>query len=335
MKKLFLSMVAVLMSATSVFSQNTLVATLTHGESINMYYGTYALRDAMNAAVSGDVINLSGGSFQAVNITKAVTLRGAGIDNANPTYILGDYTINIDSVDSSRLLMEGLRNTGTIGMAGTFNSPYFVKSIFYSFDYDSSATIKNALFTNCRITKQYSIRGWSSTQFVNSFISGFGNVTDNSSATFANCIILPNLEGNFPGDIGFSSLVNCIIYLERYLGYGDVRLPSSTTATSCVSIGYGTLFGNNPANTGNKQATFAEIFEDFEGTYSDDELFELTDEARTKFLGTDGTEVGLYGGLMPYNTTPSYPQIKKMNVAKKSTADGKLSVEIEVNAVQE
>ena len=42
----------------------------------------------------------------------------------------------------------------------------------------------------------------------------------------------------------------------------------------------------------------------------------------------------MYGGVLPYNSTPSYPQITKMNVANKTTADGKLSVEIEVSAAE-
>ena len=48
--------------------------------------------------------------------------------------------------------------------------------------------------------------------------------------------------------------------------------------------------------------------------------------------GTDGTEVGIYGGSLPYDPTPTNPQITKFNVAAKSTADGKLSVDIEVNS---
>ena len=50
--------------------------------------------------------------------------------------------------------------------------------------------------------------------------------------------------------------------------------------------------------------------------------------------GIDGTPVGKFGGMIPYNMTPSYPQITKMNVAAKTTADGKLSVEIGVSAAQ-
>lgn len=65
-----------------------------------------------------------------------------------------------------------------------------------------------------------------------------------------------------------------------------------------------------------------------------DPLKDLTDEAKAQYKGSDGTQVGMYGGTLPFNTTPSYPQITKMNVAKKTTADGKLSVEIEVSAAQ-
>ena len=82
-------------------------------------------------------------------------------------------------------------------------------------------------------------------------------------------------------------------------------------------------------------ATFEEVFKSYRaGDYTEGETYELTDEAKAKFLGTDGTEVGMYGGVLPYTSTPSYPQITKMNVANKTTADGKLSVEIEVSAAE-
>lgn len=63
-------------------------------------------------------------------------------------------------------------------------------------------------------------------------------------------------------------------------------------------------------------------------------MLELTDEAKTTYLGMDGKEVGLYGGNLPYDENPSNPQITKCNVAAKSTADGKLSVDIEVKGAE-
>lgn len=66
----------------------------------------------------------------------------------------------------------------------------------------------------------------------------------------------------------------------------------------------------------------------------DSETFQLTEAAKTQYLGMDGTEVGIYGGSLPFDPVPSNPQITKCNVAAKSTADGKLSVDIEVKAAE-
>lgn len=344
MKKLFLSLVTATMAVTATFAQNTLVATLSHGEDISMFYGTYALRDAMNAAQSGDVINLSGGAFQAVNITKGITLRGTGIDDAAPTYISGNFTISVPTDDANRLSFEGIRSTGTITMSGTFNSPYFVKSQFYAFDYNSNTapTIKNAMFANCKITNKFYLNGSSTVQFINSYVASFQNYSGTTAAaSFVNCVIIPRTSSGetyssdynyHPDYISSSQLLNCIIY-ARVINQ-QYQLPSSTIATNCVSIGFNNLFGAQAANKGNKTATFGALFKDFTGAYSNSQTFELTDEAKTTYLGTDGTQVGLYGGVLPYDSTPSYPQITKMNVANKTTADGKLSVEIEVSAAE-
>ena len=62
--------------------------------------------------------------------------------------------------------------------------------------------------------------------------------------------------------------------------------------------------------------------------------FELTETAVATYLGNDGTQVGIYGGNLPYDENPTIPQITKCNVASKSTADGKLSVDIEVKAAE-
>lgn len=344
MKKLFLSLVA-LMSATMSFAQYSLVATLSHGETVSMFYGTYALRDAMNAAASGDVINLSGGAFNAVNITKAVTLRGTGIDDTTPTYITGNFTINIPTSDTNRLSMEGIRCTDDISMKGTFNSPYFVKSQFKSFDYstgNAAANIMNAMFANCKITNNYSMGNTSSVQFINSYVAGFHNYSENiATASFINCVILPwgdeNPNGEYPEDITSSQLLNCIIYQNGSNSNWDYPLPSSTVATNCVSIGYTGFFNDLVVSTNNKEVNwneFAKVFKNFTGNYSDSQTFELAESAKTAYLSTDGTQVGMYGGVLPYDSTPSFPQITKMNVAKKTTADGKLSVEIEVSAAE-
>ena len=50
------------------------------------------------------------------------------------------------------------------------------------------------------------------------------------------------------------------------------------------------------------------------------------------YIGTDGTPVGIYGGLYPFTKTPSNPQIISKEIDVKSTLDGKLKVSIKVEA---
>ncbi|MBO7069630.1 MAG: hypothetical protein J6W52_13305 [Bacteroidaceae bacterium] len=128
MKKLFLSLVA-LTIATMSYAQSNLVATLTHGDELIMFYGAYTLRDAHNAAENGDIINLSSGTFQAVDITKALTIRGAGADGDNITYIVNGFSINIPTDITKRLSFEGVRLSNTTTVKGTLTNPTFLKTI--------------------------------------------------------------------------------------------------------------------------------------------------------------------------------------------------------------
>lgn len=306
------------MIATVSFGQDLMVATLTHGDQISMFYGIYAYQNAMKAAVDGDVINLSGGAFESTNITKAVSIRGTGIDDSNPTYLRGSFNIEIQN-STNRLTIEGVRINNEITAKGQLNNAYFVKD--YVNRFSTSGTVKNATFVNCDVSSLYIQSANSTLQCINSVINVYSNSSHytTSSATFINCVLT---YGPFYQLYNSSVFMNCIFHNTSTSSIQ--YLPSSATAINCVATAniFGNVIGKN-----NKTADKS-IFID-SNAHND-----LTDAAKAKYLGTDGTPVGMYGGMLPYNTTPSYPQITKMNVANKTTADGKLSVEIEVSAAQ-
>lgn len=323
MKKFFVYLMAVVAMAVcsvSAFAQNTLVATLTHGDEIRMFYGTNALQQACSAATHGDVINLSGGKFQSTKITKAVAVRGTGIHDANPTCIVNDFDVEIPANVTEKLSFEGCRITNTITIKGTLSNAYFLKN-YLKFVYVSpsgNATMDNGMFVNCNI---YEMRlyGQSTAQIINSHVEQFWN--EGKLASFANCVI------NFLGSASRcnrSQFVSCIFYnVDRYTTF-----PATSTAMNCVDVsGYKNAFDNMSLKE-NCSYAGKDIFQE-SNVWND-----LTDEAKAKYLGIDGTPVGKFGGMIPYNMTPSYPQITKMNVAAKTTADGKLSVEIGVSAAQ-
>lgn len=321
MKKFFVYLMAVVAMAVcsvSAFAQNTLVATLTHGDEVSMFYGTNALQQACSAATHGDVINLSGGKFQSTKITKAVAVRGTGIHDANPTYIVNAFDVEIPANVTEKLSFEGCRITSTMTIKGTLSNAYFLKNSLAGVSvFSSNGKMDNGMFVNCDVYGM-SLYGQSTAQIINSYVEQFSN--SGKLASFVNCVINTN---------GYAYLykccqfVNCIMY-----GMSGGCFPSTCSAMNCVDVsGYKNAL-NNISLKENCSYAGMDIFQG-SNVWKD-----LTDEAKAKYLGIDGTPVGKFGGMIPYDMTPSYPQITKMNVAAKTTADGKLSVEIGVSAAQ-
>lgn len=333
MKKILLSFVAFVF-ATVCWGQQQLVATLTHGEEISMFYGGYAYRDAMAAAVDGDVINLSGGGFQACTINKAVSIRGAGVLAEMPTFIINDFDINVPAESTDRLSIEGVKFSNTINIKGTLTNAYFMKNYIRSVYGAASANIKNINFVNCQVYC-YDVNQSNLTvscQFINCYVNDIRN-EENSKATaaYVNCVIRP--YDDYHADyIAYSNLINCLLVNKFSNTYQS--LPASSSATNCLAVSNSNqnynqnAFSNVAASVNNRYTNDFTIFTD------SDYMKDLTDEAKAKYLGSDGTPVGMFGGPLPFSFTPTYPQITKMNVASKTTADGKLSVDIEVSAVQ-
>lgn len=353
MKKLLLTFVA-LVCATVSYAQGSLLATLSHDGQISAYYGASALKAALEAATDGDVITLSSGQFNAVNITKAITLRGAGMsvstDSINPhesTIIQGDYTINLADSLAGRIVMEGLYMNGTVTYSGVLKNAQFLKCRFSDLNH-SSGKITNTAFIHCRFADYCAIASNSNAYFINCVVNRLIQNSSTSNVEMDNCFVhfqcYYNTDAYRPDACVNTYFKNCVLaYHTDYSGTSYNTLPTSCTAYNCVGIGKSNdIFSNiaykNNTNTwvGGSVASIFKTYTDYQSMsiISDSETFELTDEAKTKYLGTDGTQIGLYGGNLIYNENPTTPQITKCNVAAKSTADGKLSVDIEVKAAE-
>ncbi|MDL2313234.1 hypothetical protein LJC68_10210, partial [Bacteroidales bacterium OttesenSCG-928-B11] len=60
-------------------------------------------------------------------------------------------------------------------------------------------------------------------------------------------------------------------------------------------------------------------------------------QSPASYLGTDGTQVGIYGGVYPYKegAVPSNPHISSKVIAPQTNSSGELQIEINVNAQDE
>lgn len=355
MKKYFVTLfLSVFCFVVQVSAQSSVIATLFHDGDIKTFYGTGALRSAHAAAVHGDVITLSSGSFTATDITKAVTLRGAGMEYdsvsvTEPTIISGDFSIQIASdstLQNNNLVMEGIYHnaTGTITVKGSLNNPQFVKCRLYEIRCSSSSGTYGymyyANFINCVIVDEVLYYRSGSATFVNCYVSDIGSLVSASSASneFQNCVV---------EDVDFINLSNtvfrnCFLYAYDTSSSSSHfnQLPSTSPAYNCVALSASSstnIFANQSNTTNTQLSSFSDVFKTWTGSSLVNfktERLELTDAAKTKYLGSDGTQIGIYGGSIPFDPRPSNPQITKLNVASKSTADGKLSVDIEVKAAE-
>lgn len=345
MKKFFLAaFVAVFGFANQTFAQSQL-ATLFQDGDIKTFYGINALREAHSLAKHGDVITLSSGTFNSVDITKAITLRGAGmqydsIAKTEPTILTGDLKLaipNDSTLKGYSFTMEGIYFKGNINLKNVIYNAQFVKcgiGRLGNGDYDYSSTFVNASLINCYILSLY-IGSKGSVAAINSFIYNYSQKCNSSdlastSSEFQNCVL------NFTDYPAYSTFRNCILKCVK----SENKIPSTSTAYGCIAYNCfenSNPFSNNLSNTYISElgdAAEALIFKTWDGTFFYNANLELTDAAKTKYLGTDGTQVGIYGGSIPFTARPSNPQITKLNVASKSTADGKLSVDIEVKAAE-
>lgn len=349
MKKIF-SLVVLFASVLMANAQSSVIATLHHGGDIKTFYGMKALREAHAEATHGDVITLSSGTYTSCDITKAITLRGAGIvydtiSCTEPTILTGDFSISIPYdpiVQGNALTIEGIYHYNQIKLGTHLYNPQFIKCYLNEVNYNSNMSIINGTFIHCFFRTLNIVSG--SANLFNCYVNN-PMIYDNSSASFEfqNCVI----ESGSLYQLMRSTFRNCFIY-----GFMDNRnyptgnnIGKTCAAYNCVgyrksgSSNSGSMFGNIPNTTNIEISSISKVFKTWTGetlnaTSLSTEKLELKDEAKTNYLGSDGTEIGIYGGPIPFVARLNNPQITKLKVASKSTADGKLSVDIEVKAAE-
>jgi hypothetical protein len=165
--------------------------------------------------------------------------------------------------------------------------------------------------------------------------------------TYSDVVISNIILGRFNGSISTSSSVmvtNCIIYEDNFSGFFYLTLQNniivaynSGALPNSVNNNIFTGANNFPSvntQSGNwENVVLSDLFVNQpENKWDASYDYHLKNPAN--YVGTDGTQVGIYGGLFPWNPTPSNPQIIESKVNPTTTNDGKLNFQIKVEAQQ-
>ncbi len=349
MKEIVFIVVSLSIFAVSAFGQNRVI--LESNGISKVFGGSNAFQDAYEVAVNGDIIYLPGMQFTPpAAIDKSITLYGAGY-HADHTQATG--------------LTKLTRNVLTIGVnaAGShFEGIYFDGNVSFA-----NARIDNVIIKRCYIGGNLTLNGLAedfseNIKISENIITGSFNGIRTANLVFNNNIIINNTY-----DIFINLSNNAWIHNNIIVGRG-LLVTSNWTSRFVIRNISGSLFENNIIyNTHTSSYTFTEVsnntfnnnvfsydptgdetnnwsdnftgvtieemFENYTGhAYSFEADYKLVNPAI--FIGTTGNQVGIYGGLQPFkaNTRPSNPQIINKNIANSTNEEGKLEVEIEVEA---
>lgn len=321
MKRLYLSLIAIALGL-GAMAQDSRVATLQHGTNFRAYYGSDAFISAHTDAADGDVITLTAGEFKGCDITKAVTIRGEGM---NKTVLSKDNSgsINLSSESTSLLSLEGL----------TIDYSYWGSDSFYIKGTNGSVTV---IISNCAMINSDEIRFQKcSVIIMDSDIKCPIYGEENSSITCINSRLgsLNSMTYDVNNCVitGKVNVTNSII--KNSIIYEVSTLDNTNTTSNCLLKDGSSGFANSWYVKTEPDPNPDPWAEDPETPVLWDELFgedyHLTDAAASTYLGTDGTQVGIYGGAYPWNETPDYPLVKNLEV-KGINENGKLQVKINV-----
>lgn len=338
MKKFFLSLLAVGMCLTSNAQTEKLMATLQHGDTTTVYYGENAFYNAyQDAADTLDIITLSGGEFTNIpGIQKSITIYGAGFEPASSqggqmTYI-GGLTILANGVHVEGICIGGgitIRHMTNLPIYNTEIVKCYAKDI--SFGTDSyNTTIRqsrvyngvqgtqhkdnpnnyaqNLLISNCYLGGE-SVYGFS--------YHSVGHFTNESTIHVDHCLI--KAKSSSQGPISVARYTNNITY------HG---FPDGSSADKNIFI-----TGENPAYNefawwGTNEDFWAAEGED--GNYADEKTWELKNA--NNYIGTDGTQVGLHGGVYAWNKFITLPRITEYSVDTKDANNGFIKLTLKAEA---
>lgn len=353
MKKI-LSFLIALMTASLMMAQSSLVVTVSNGTIVKTFQGNTALTEALKVAGNGDVVTMSNGRFFGGEITKNITLRGVGMSDSNAegnvhgtSVISGTLRINIPETETGRLRMEGVYLSDSLHYCTKISNAMFEKCRFNTFRQKGDGVLNLCNFLHCRIAGNITLAADCKVSMSNCVVWGPCNAEkSNSGFEFRNCIV------SFPftwtvgdnkyyraGAVQNSTYRNCIINTQEGSSYNTHQISNSCTVTYCVGNYYAFInltdickstcwiVGTGGSTSTNLGAIFKTSTNGID--YSNNEKFILTDAAKTKYIGSDGTEVGLYGGSLPYDENPVRPQLLKVTVAKSTDENGHLPVYIQ------
>ncbi|MBM2815414.1 MAG: hypothetical protein HW421_2176 [Ignavibacteria bacterium] len=317
-----------------------------------------SFQSALDTAAAGDIIYLPASSISIGNtvIDKQVHIIGAGYcpdsSGGAVTQITGNYRITKGADGGS---LTGVAILGDF-FIGTSGSDQDVDG--YSCSRCWFGTYSGSFQLGCNTNRNpANINGknYNFTECI--FDHDWTFIAKAKKVQFDKCIFKSRLH-ECDGEVTFK---NCIFYYcdDSYALFNGMKgaiiensIMRQPHYFSCTNLTFNNNLFCSPATQGDLAGNFlagnvfnfdsSKVFLGYDGTkwidgsfkFSPGNRFHLKPQALAALKGTDGKEVGIYGGNEPFKdgALPLVPAIKQAKVSTKSNAKGKLEIEFKVQA---
>ena len=322
-----------LCSMTMAQAQRTdvMTATLQHGDNVTVFTTQTAFANAYDAAVNGDVITLSPGTFNATNLTKSVNIYGSGFeenetDGTSITQINGDLSIGVTDGTLSNVHIEGVyfydyvRNNASSPLTNVT-----IKKCSFRRELSICSEITNVTFCNCvmgNITGVYNIMA-TNLLITNCYFGMITTFQPGSTVLINHCIVTGctshyqggNISETHPLNVSqFTWKNSCFTSQNMDYPYWQ-RVGRGSLVYNCLYYKYlAGYLGNNESNIHNcTLVSDNAMFSDANNAnYSAERTFTL--QHPNEWIGDDDTEIGIRGGLYPWSRVPATPVVKSLQL---------------------
>ncbi|MDD2636804.1 MAG: right-handed parallel beta-helix repeat-containing protein [Bacteroidales bacterium] len=343
MKKRFLFLILLSIGSIGLVQAQQRVALHSNGTT-TVFGGGNPFTDAYNAAANGDTLYLPGGVIPyPATIDKGLVIIGAGhypdsTTATGKTVLSGSLTIR---GEADKLWLEGIELTGGI----TFYRNHKVDSVtirrckFESLLYEiysggGTPCLENSIRENI-INGNVNFANATSSVLSNNIIGG--QVSNASNIGISNNIFLSNTHSTASYNMLFYTVNSCFIsnniIFRNYSGEAYVYSSCNLNTFSNNIFTLVPTEGTNTFTDNYNSIDITTVFVNQSGNvfdYTHD--YHLVDPA--SYLGTDGSQVGIYGGMYPIKdgAVPQNPHFQFKNISTQTDNNGELNIQIQVEA---
>ena len=302
------------------------------------------LSEAIDNATAGDTLYIPGRNY-VINdtINKPLHLIGTGI---NPNYTLATGITTIASASSQPQLFLGDNADG-----GSMTGIHFTSGVNKNIETDNN-NISNYYISRCYFSKRvignFLNSLFSQNIFRNTYVDSKNtntvisyNIFVSYNNRFDNCLVANNIFLNG----GTSNATSIIQYTNSSMIENNIfKYPSyAVNNSNNCNIRNNTNVGNGLSSTNifsgnfNDSVDLTTVFINYSGTGDAVNFtgnFHLPGGSPYKNAGTDGKDLGIYGGRFPWKDglVPFNPHVVMKNISGNTDENGNLQVEVEVQA---